>query len=128
MVYTNGGRLSSSEKWVFNNERLEVVKGFQYVGVFLSQQLSFPKMASEQAVTGKRVLISLLSRLYKFGQLNQKSYFKIFDTKIAPILTYGSEIWGTEEHKSIESIQVYACKRYMCVPQKTTNIAVLCDC
>ena len=26
---------------------------------------------------------------------------------------------GTEDYKSSESIQVYACKRYMCVPKKT---------
>ncbi|WAR00846.1 hypothetical protein MAR_025218, partial [Mya arenaria] len=54
MVYKNGGTLSKTEKWYFNKERLEVVNGFPYVGVFLSQQLSFPRMANEQATAGKR--------------------------------------------------------------------------
>ncbi|WAR29473.1 hypothetical protein MAR_003041 [Mya arenaria] len=42
----------------------------------------------------------------------------IFDTKIAPILAYCSELWGTEKRNTIECVQIYACKRHMCVPQK----------
>ena len=30
---------------------------------------------------------------------------KIFDTKISPILMYGSEIWGVKYYESIEKVQ-----------------------
>ena len=55
-------------------------------------------------------------------------FFKIFDTKICPILLYGSELWGIEKQVAIERVQTYACKRYMCVNLKTSNDAVLGDC
>ena len=75
----------------------------------MSRQMSIFKMADEQAIKGKRVLISILSNLYKYGQLKKHVYFNIFDTKIVPILCYGSELWGSIEHKSIETVHNYAC-------------------
>ena len=44
------------------------------------------------------------------------------------MLLYGSEIWGIERLSIVEQVHVYACKRYMSLPKKTTNIAVLGDC
>ena len=64
-------------------------------------------MASEQAVKAKRILISILSKLYNYGQLSSEVFFKIFDTKISPILMYGSEIWGTEYKQVVKNIHQY---------------------
>ena len=58
----------------------------------------------------------------------QSVFFKLFDTKIVPILMYGCEIWGFQERDNIEIVQRYACKRYMCLNAKTINAAVLGDC
>ena len=46
---------------------------------------------SEQASSA---LFSLKSCLYKFGTVPATTALKIFDSKILPILLYGSEIWG----------------------------------
>ena len=55
-------------------------------------------------------------------------FFKLFDTKILPIVLYGSEIWGFKCHKSSELVLSYACKRFLCVSTNATNAAVLGDC
>ncbi|XP_060571215.1 uncharacterized protein LOC132729462 [Ruditapes philippinarum] len=57
MVFKHGGCLSRHEKWNFDGTPIEVVKSFSYVGTTFSSNLSFSKMASEQATKGKRVLI-----------------------------------------------------------------------
>ena len=85
-------------------------------------------MAKDQAIKGKRVLISVLSKLYQYGQLTKEVFFKIFDTKISPVLLYGAEIWGVEKQIAIERVHYYACKRYMCVQTNSCNDAVLGDC
>ncbi|WAR29463.1 hypothetical protein MAR_003031, partial [Mya arenaria] len=97
MVYKNGGTLSKTEKWYFNKERLEVVNGFPYVGV------------------GSEYLFRCYQNYTNLANL----------TKNPPILAYCSELWGTEKRNTIECVQIYACKRHMCVPQKKTNIALL---
>ena len=128
VVFKKGGMLARNETWSLGGERIQVVPCFTYVGVNFTRQLSLIQMAKEQSVKGKRVLISILSKLYQYGQLPKEVFFKIFDTKICPILLYGSELWGIEKQVAIERVQTYACKRYMCVNLKTSNDAVLGDC
>lgn len=128
MVYKNGGVLSRVEKWTYRGEPIETVSSFSYVGVLFTQQLSFPIMASEQATKAKRVLVALLSKLYKYGQLPRSAFFKIFDTKVLPILLYGAEIWSVTRQTAPETVHLYACKRYMCLPKRSTSAAVLGDC
>ena len=72
-------------------------------------------MADEQAIKGKRILVSILA------------IFLIFDTKIFPVLMYGAEIWDTDYQQAVERVHYYACKRYICVRLYYSNDAVLGD-
>lgn len=71
--------------------------------------------------------MSILSKLYRYGQLNNEVFLKIFDTKVLPVLTYGSEIWGIDYQLAVERVQYYACKRYMCVKLNSSNDAVMAE-
>ena len=55
-------------------------------------------------------------------------FFKLFDTKICPILLYRSELWGIQKQVAIERVKNDASKRYMCVNLKSTSDAVLGEC
>ena len=68
----------------------------------LSTQLSFNRMAIDQATKAKRVLISLLNYLYNLGQLPKDIFFKLFDRKVRPVLLYGYEIWGFTKREPID--------------------------
>ena len=128
VVFKKGGSLAHNEFWTLGGTRLHVVSCFTYVGINFTRQLSLIQMAKGQAVKGKRVLISVSSKFYQYGQLPKDVFFKIFDTKICSILLYGAEIWGVEKQLSIERVQYYARKRYMCVQLNSINDAVLGDC
>ena len=91
MVYKNVGILAKTEHWTSGGVALEVVPCFNF-----TRQLSSTLMAREQAVIAKRFLISILSKLYNYGQLSSEVFFQFFYARISPILMYGSEIWGTE--------------------------------
>ena len=128
VVFKNGGLLSRNEVWSYAGKALEVVPCFTYLGLNFTRQLSLTQMACDQALKGKRVLISLLSRLHQYGQLSKDIYFKLFDSKVSPVLLYGAELWGVNCQKAIETVHNYACKRYMCVRLNASNDAVLGDC
>lgn len=128
VVYKNGSMLSRHEKWTFDGENVEVVNAFTYLGLTLSMQLSYYRMASDQATKAKWVLVSLLNSLYDLGQLPRDAFLKLFDRKISPVLLNGSKIWGFAKCESVELVQRYACKRYMCVWLRACNAAVLGDC
>ena len=102
---------------LFGGQRLEFVNYFiyMYLGMTLSMQLSFNRMAIDQATKEKRVLISLLNSLYNLGQLPKDAFFKLFDRKVSPVLLYGSEIWGFTKREPVEVVHKYTCKRCKCV-------------
>ena len=84
-------------------------------------------MANDQATNGKRVLVSSLSKLYRYGQLTNNVFFKIFDTNVPPILMYGAEIWGIQARQEVERVQYCAFKRFLCARHNSTNDAVMGD-
>ena len=47
--------------------------------------------------------------------------FKLFDTLILPILTYGSEIWGYENTKQLEKFHLQFCRNILGVRTTTPN-------
>ena len=55
-------------------------------------------------------------------------FFKIYDTKINPILLYGSEIWGVDVHREIETVHMFCCKRFLNVKSTTSNHVVRGEC
>ena len=51
--------------------------------------------------------------------------FKLFDSQIQPILTYGAEVWGLNaDSHIIEKNQLFAMKRLLNVSIKTPNALV----
>ena len=76
MVYKNGGILSRSERWTYGGEELEVVPCYTYLGLNFTRQLSLPQMAYGQAVKGKRILVSVLSKLYKIWPIIGRSFLQ----------------------------------------------------
>lgn len=128
LVFKKGGKLSKREKWLYKGTPLEVVNGFQYVGLLFTTQMSLNRMANDLALKGKKVLISVLSSLYRYGNLSKTTFFKIFDVKIAPILFYGSELWGSKNYDCLERVHRYACKRFLNVSFKVSNSVALGDC
>ena len=53
--------------------------------------------------------------------MTRQTFFKSFDIKIQPILTYASEIWATVRLDDIEKVHMMACKRFLAVALRTPN-------
>jgi hypothetical protein len=77
---------------LFDDDGLETVLTFSYAGNTFTSKLTFPYLAQDQSIKAKRVLISILSKLYEYGKLPKHVFFDIFGTKICLILLYGIDI------------------------------------
>ena len=128
IVFKNGGNLARTETWKYKGTDLEVVNGFYYVGLLLTTQMPLNRMVNDLAVKRKKAMVSILSSLFPYGNLSKTTFFKLFDVKIAPILLYGSELWGTQMYDSLERVHRYACKRVLNVSFKVCNSFALGDC
>ena len=127
VVFKRGGRLAASERWTYRNEPLTVVNSFSYVGVNFTNRLCMYKMAEHVSSKAKRVLFHVFQTFDYSLCLPYNTYFKIFDTKIMPILMYGCELWGNSIMKCIENIHISACKRFLKVYKNACNDSVLGD-
>ena len=126
-VFKRGGQLAVREKWTYNSSRLDIVNGFTYVGIHFSNRLSKYKMAETMSSKAKKVLICILNSFQHISCLPFNTFFKIFDSKIASVMLYGSELWGIKHPHCIESLKIFAFKILLNVNKTACNDAILGD-
>ena len=76
----------------------------------------------------EKVLKCIQTMFWKLGHPNVDVAFKIFDSRIVPILLYGNEIWGFGGRNQIENIHSRFCKFVLGVRQSANLAAVLREC
>ncbi len=128
VVFKNGGKLAKCEKWLFGGNRLESVPLYKYLGVLFSRSLSWLAHVKGAALQAKNISCCVLKSLYMLNPLPYDLFFKIFDSKISPILLYGCEIWGVDIFKEVEAVHMFCCKRFLNVKRSTSNHVVRGEC
>ena len=121
------GRIPEADFFI-NNEKLEHVKEFKYLGVVLTPQLSFARHV--QIISTKaKARIAYLYMVLPLLQMSLGLVVKIFETYILPLYQYCAAIW-TYDFKSQNVIQEMNAvftnyiKRYLGLPKSAHNAAV----
>jgi hypothetical protein len=94
----------------------------------LAPTLSWSKAVSTLGSQGSKALFSLKKYTSLDSHTPIKSIFYLFEKTIVPILLYGAEIWGFQNYKQLEKLQINLCKYVLGVPKRTSNDAALGDC
>jgi len=111
-----------SYSWLINNEFIEIVDNFVYLGIkfhYTGNMSHTVKILNEQALRAYHHLLSIFSRV----KLDVKTKLSLFDSLVAPIILYGSEVWGIYDISIIDKLHYKFCKNS--VKQSTSNYAVL---
>ena len=128
VVYRMGGHVARHEKWFLGGERLEVVNSYKYLGMVISTKLSPVTAQADLVYRAKAGLIQVVKSLRNINSVDPLVFFKLFDTRIQPILLYSSEVWGFDDCQTIENIHVKGMKMFCNVSAKTPNIMLYGDC
>ena len=96
--------------------------------MILSTKLSSNTAQRDLAVRAKAGLLQIVKSLQRISNTNPAVFFKLFDSRIQPILLYASEIWGFEDCQAVENVHITAMKRFCNVPTKTPNAMLYGDC
>ena len=62
----------------------------------------FTQDVTISSYSGLKALKAVVNRAQQLGGLDLKILIKLFDTLVAPILTYGCEVWGTRRFNCLE--------------------------
>jgi hypothetical protein len=110
--------------WELNGDNIEIVDVFTYLGVKFFYNGSLKRAVeslNEQALKAYNHLISIFSRI----KLDIKTKLLLFDSMVAPIITYGCEVWGIYDLAEVDKLHLKFCKQILGVRQQTSNAAVL---
>ena len=110
-------------RWTINQDLIEVVDEFCYLGINLDYTGNLNKavkLLNEQALKAFNQLLLVFSRL----NLDIKTKLSLFDALVAPIILYGSEVWGVYNMKEVDKLNYKFCKIILGVRPQTSNAAV----
>lgn len=92
LIFNKSGKLLQS-KFYFNEDCLENVKHYRYLGVYFSASGIFNY--GQDDIFKKSMKASFkLTKLITSGEPSIKTSLHLYDHLIKPIVLYGSEIWG----------------------------------
>ena len=124
LVFRKGGMLPRNLVFTYDNEPLEIVKSFKYLGIVFTTGGSFSETQSTLAGQAQKAIFKLNKYMYKFTFITPKHKLELFDKLVSPILSYASEVWGFCQANAIERVHMQFCKKLMGVKKTTQNDSV----
>jgi exonuclease III len=115
---------NNNDSFLFNNNELEIVNEFTYLGVTFSCNGKLKKAAKTLAEQGSRAVMSLKAACENI-HFNVSSKLSLFNKLVSPVLLYAVEIWGINNTGENEKVLLKYCKQLLCVKQSTPTAAVL---
>lgn len=104
-------------------QNIEICDSYTYLGLIFNYNGNFYKSRNKLVEQAQKALYALY---YKVNNISIPIdlQLKLFDSLVAPILTYSSEIWGFENKSNIEKIQLQFCKKILNLRSSTPNFMV----
>ena len=93
-VFRNGGIIRGSEKLYLNGIHVQLCIHYKYLGIVFSSSPSWPVPFKTLAQQASNAMFVIRNIQHLCGCVPVDVCFILFDKIIAPILLYGSEIWG----------------------------------
>ena len=141
IVFSKATKLDIS-KFFYNNSEIETVRPYIYLGIKFHAPGSFTEAKRNLNTRGLKAF--KFCKAFNGVKPNMKTFFHIFDHAVKPVVLYGSEIRGfmTNYKKLYESsaedfffklcngsifekIHLKACKSFLCINRRSTNLAVV---
>lgn len=121
-------RKNRSKRSNFNfhlgENNLDYEASYKYLGVIFDEKRGFKVNAENLAMSGGRALGSVISKINAIKSVGFRTYEKLFNNCVAPVLDYSSGVWGHKKHHCIEMVQNRALRYILGIHQFTPLLAV----
>ena len=111
-------RLTSS-LFYYNGEVFDKVPQYKYLGVFLDEHIDFKYAINMLNDSGNRALGAIISKFKSLKDAGYKTYSKLFNSCVEPIIHYCSGVWGYVNNKDLNKVFNRAERFYLGLPPKT---------
>ena len=121
MVFRKGDILPRGMRFFYNNQEIEKVNSFSYLGIVFTPEDSFSNVNTSLAGQAQTAVFKLNNYLYSVSDLAPRHVLDLFDKLVSSILSYCSELWGYCKADKIERVHLQFCKTLLGVKQSTQN-------
>ena len=121
VVFRNRGKLQRKDVWLYNNEVLDIVDEFDYLGMMFNYNGKFAKTQKHASEQGRKALFSICASL-KNHSFNVETQCAVFDTYVTRVLLYASEVWGWHKSGDVEKVNVNFCRKVLGVGPKACSV------
>ena len=94
MKFRHGGRLGYAERVKYNNEDIEAVNEFTYLGIILSSTLSINPHLKFLSLKCTKATNSLRAKV-NYDKIKFQSAYKLLEAVIKPVATYGVSVFAS---------------------------------
>jgi len=127
-VFRRGGRLAARECWFYRGSRIDVVNRFKYLGVWFTSTRSWTYHVETAADKAKRVIFLLKKFTYGSGGLPLLFLWHLYDTLAAPVVLYGSEIYGCSiKHTALDRVEAKFARSALRLPQSAPYSGIVLE-
>ena len=137
-----GKKLDKIYEFTLGNKKIEITDEYQYLGIKLRPSGSFTQAVQELNDKASRAWFGISNIIFRNKRMQIDRIFRLFDSLITPIATYGSSIWlpfnipkkcfesrekmiDFWENLKCEILNQKCAKITLSVNQKTPRLAVL---
>lgn len=106
---------------------VSVVDHYIYLGVLLHEHLDYSFTAKRVAASANRALGLLIAKFKSTGGLPFKTFTKLYENTVVPIITYSSAVWGYKQFPCIDAVQNKASRFFLGLRRYASNTAVQGD-
>ena len=92
ITFQKNNKVNKKSQFYIYNKPVSNVSEFTYLGINITANGNFTPTLTNLSSKGIKAIFASSSK-FKLKPLPQKAAFKLFDSTIMPILTYGSEVW-----------------------------------
>ena len=127
VIFRKGGFVSKYEKWSYGNTNLKIVNSYRYLGFEFTSKLSFNNAVRPFIAKAKKACFDISKSLSSIECYSLDVFSKLFDSKVAPILTYACELWGMHDINEVERVHTNSFKRFLNVSIHCSNMTLYAD-
>lgn len=104
IVVFSRGKVQNLPNVYFNDNKLEVVSDYLYLGVLYNYNGRFKKAIEDRVTKAKKAVYSLKTKARNLG-LPLDILIDLFQKSVLPVVTYSCEIWGFD--KNVEQVEKF---------------------
>ena len=118
VIIFSKGKIRKFKYFKLGDKIINVVDDYVYLGTTFNYNGTFSKAKSKQTLQAKKATYSLFTRINQLN-LTFETSIELFERLTIPVLLYGSEIWGHEEQKQLQTMFNTVMRRFLKLHKST---------